>query len=181
MTLHYLCRWQSIIPCSILHQLLKNIPRPKIRKFKAAFIRFGHRSVFIPTLSRCVRPCPILWYMFQYYFPSTSGSPRWFLLPLRPSDWTAVCISLLCHACCRKVKENKLAASARSGLFVSHTEQIVLPLILVTWRKWWAPNNASKWQMGFNSAFKGLRHARLCCFVWVKGESWNCPARVLSA
>jgi len=31
-----------------------------------------------------------------------------------------------------------------------------LTLILVTWRKWWAPNNASKWQMGFNSGFKGL-------------------------
>jgi hypothetical protein len=24
------------------------------------------------------------------------------------------------------------------------------------WKLWWAPNNASKWQMGFNSAFKGL-------------------------
>jgi len=32
----------------------------------------------------------------------------------------------------------------------------VLTLILLTWRIWWAPNNASKWQMGFNSAFKGL-------------------------
>ena len=31
-----------------------------------------------------------------------------------------------------------------------------LTLILLTWRKWCAPNNASKWQMGFNSAFKGL-------------------------
>jgi len=31
-----------------------------------------------------------------------------------------------------------------------------LTLILLTWRIWWAPNNASKWQMGFNSAFKGL-------------------------
>jgi hypothetical protein len=29
-------------------------------------------------------------------------------------------------------------------------------LILLMWRIWWAPNNASKWQMGFNSAFKGL-------------------------
>ena len=27
--------------------------------------------------------------------------------------------------------------------------------ILKTWRIWWAPNNASRWQMGFNSAFKG--------------------------
>ena len=31
-----------------------------------------------------------------------------------------------------------------------------LTLILLTWRKWWTPNNASKWQMGLNSAFKGL-------------------------
>jgi len=31
-----------------------------------------------------------------------------------------------------------------------------LTLILLTWRIWWAPNNASEWQMGFNSAFKGL-------------------------
>jgi len=31
-----------------------------------------------------------------------------------------------------------------------------LTLILLTWKIWWAPNNASRWQMGFNSAFKGL-------------------------
>jgi hypothetical protein len=28
-----------------------------------------------------------------------------------------------------------------------------LTLILLTWRIWRAPNNASKWQMGFNLAF----------------------------
>jgi hypothetical protein len=32
-----------------------------------------------------------------------------------------------------------------------------LALILLTWRIWWAPNNANRWQMGFNSAFKGLK------------------------
>jgi hypothetical protein len=32
----------------------------------------------------------------------------------------------------------------------------VLTLSLLMWRIWWAPNNASKLQMGFNSAFKGL-------------------------
>ena len=31
-----------------------------------------------------------------------------------------------------------------------------LTLNLLTWRKW-TPNNVSKWQMGFNSAFKGLK------------------------
>jgi hypothetical protein len=31
-----------------------------------------------------------------------------------------------------------------------------LTLILLTWNIGWAFNNANKWQMGFNSAFKGL-------------------------
>jgi hypothetical protein len=31
-----------------------------------------------------------------------------------------------------------------------------LNLILLTWTIWRAPTNASKWRMGFNSAFKGL-------------------------
>ena len=34
--------------------------------------------------------------------------------------------------------------------------QHFLTLILLTWRIWWAPTNASRWHMGFNSAFKGL-------------------------
>jgi len=28
----------------------------------------------------------------------------------------------------------------------------------ITWKIWWAPNNASRLQMGFNSALKGLKH-----------------------
>jgi hypothetical protein len=32
----------------------------------------------------------------------------------------------------------------------------VLTLNPLTWRIWWAPNNASRWQIGFNSAFEGL-------------------------
>jgi len=32
-----------------------------------------------------------------------------------------------------------------------------LTLILLTWIKWWALNNASRQQMGFNSGFKGLK------------------------
>jgi len=31
-----------------------------------------------------------------------------------------------------------------------------LTLILLTWRKWLTPNNASRQQMGFNPGFKGL-------------------------
>jgi len=34
----------------------------------------------------------------------------------------------------------------------------ILTLILLMWRIRWASNNARKWQMGFNSAFKGLKY-----------------------
>jgi hypothetical protein len=36
------------------------------------------------------------------------------------------------------------------------TYRLLLTLILLTWRIWWAPHTASKCQMGFNSTFKGL-------------------------
>ena len=40
----------------------------------------------------------------------------------------------------------------------NHTyENANLNLYLLKWKIWWAPNNASKWQMGFNFAFKGLK------------------------
>jgi len=43
-----------------------------------------------------------------------------------------------------------------SGIFKELLGPRPLTLILLTWRIWPAPNNASKWQMGFNLAFKGL-------------------------
>ena len=40
---------------------------------------------------------------------------------------------------------------------MSHILKGPLTLTLLMWTKWWAPASASKWQMGFNSAFKGLK------------------------
>ena len=37
-------------------------------------------------------------------------------------------------------------------------QAVSLTLTLLTWTKWWARASASKWRMGFNSAFKGLIH-----------------------
>jgi len=47
----------------------------------------------------------------------------------------------------------------------------ILTLILPMWRIGWALNNASRWQMGFNLAFKGLIcmlhiHLVLLCLYW---------------
>jgi len=45
---------------------------------------------------------------------------------------------------------------------------IGLTLTLLSWRIWWAPNNASKWQIGFNLSFKWLNDLDFrwyCIFV----------------
>jgi len=41
-----------------------------------------------------------------------------------------------------------------------------LTLILLTWRIWWAANNASRWQMGFNSVFKELSTDKNDLVTW---------------
>jgi len=48
---------------------------------------------------------------------------------------------------------------------------ITLTLNPLTWRIWWAPNNASRWQMGFNSAFKGLNANSLQQGVFLCGAT----------
>jgi hypothetical protein len=46
-----------------------------------------------------------------------------------------------------------------------------LTLNPLTFKIWWAPNNASRWQMGFNLAFKGLIMidyvCTLLCVQWL--------------
>ena len=48
------------------------------------------------------------------------------------------------------------AAFIESFSFSEHSGY--LTHILLTWTIWRAPTNASKWRMGFNSAFKGLHN-----------------------
>jgi hypothetical protein len=53
------------------------------------------------------------------------------------------------------------------------TWERTLTFILLMWRIGWAPNSVSKWQMGFNSAFKGLICSvfrALICAESVKNE-----------
>jgi len=48
-----------------------------------------------------------------------------------------------------------------------------LTLHLLTWRIWWAPNKASKGQMGFNSAFKGLNFHTGSHTQWMGLSAWR--------
>jgi len=46
---------------------------------------------------------------------------------------------------------------------MAQTLKKFLTLNLLTWRIWWALNNASKWQMGFNEANqKKRKRLRVC-------------------
>ena len=40
----------------------------------------------------------------------------------------------------------------------------ILTLNPLTWKIWCAPNNTSRWQMGFNSAFKGFKFVAIFQF-----------------
>jgi hypothetical protein len=51
---------------------------------------------------------------------------------------------------------NRLVSLTKPQCPLCGVELIYLTLILLTSTKWRAPASASKWQMGFNSAFKGL-------------------------
>jgi len=54
------------------------------------------------------------------------------------------------------VVESVYSAVRTESLYNTDTSR-PLTLYLLVWRIWWATNNASKGQMGFNLAFKGLR------------------------
>jgi hypothetical protein len=63
---------------------------------------------------------------------------------------TAIFVLGICHFCLRPL--NYLL----QAVFLTLMFEMLLTLILLRWNVGWAPNNASKWQMGFNSAFKGV-------------------------
>jgi len=51
---------------------------------------------------------------------------------------------------------------------------VILTLNPLTWKIWWAPNNASIWQMGFNSAFEGLNRPLIFTLhIWCLREFWS--------
>ena len=55
------------------------------------------------------------------------------------------------HRVLRRDDDNKYVAN---HTFIRH-----LTFTLLVWTIWWGPNNASKWRMVFNSAFKGLKNS----------------------
>ena len=72
----------------------------------------------------------------------------------------SVCLSVCLCACSNSFPIGQIVLNFDIWLFCRKSSQKItglLTLILLTWRIWWANTNASKWQMWFNSAFKGLK------------------------
>jgi hypothetical protein len=71
----------------------------------------------------------------------------------------AIVYHIAVSACCNKIQIKQIARVSKfyTVWIILIRIKYFLTLILPTWTIGWAPNNASKWQLGFNSAFKGLR------------------------
>jgi len=102
-------------------------------------------------------------------------------------------VTTLRHACFNGIQKRELVlkwyqrqftAAAYCLIFFTNTYKLShsLTLIMLTWRIRWAPNNASKWQIGFNSSFKGLiyifgtfakRRATASLLLSVRLFPWN--------
>jgi hypothetical protein len=59
---------------------------------------------------------------------------------------------------CWSTKWGLFCVVRRHETAVMWCRDATLTLIMLTWKIRWAPNNASRWQVGFNSAFRGLNH-----------------------
>ena len=97
---------------------------------------------------------------------------------LRMGGWHHV--SLVELFACNSAAVYSLLSSDKMTVQVSYAynRKTKLTLTLLTWRIWWAPNNASRWQVGYNSAFKGLTSVQLHFFSGCRQNivDWWCQA-----
>jgi len=72
-----------------------------------------------------------------------------------------------------RLRVNVTCYSITWSLLKSHVEECSLTPILLMWRIWWATNNASKWQMGFNLTFKWFNALRMVAYRQPQGTVWR--------
>ena len=107
------------------------------------------RSAAASLLRSWVRIPPGAWTFVCCECCVLSGRDLWDELITRPEESYRLCCVVVCD-----LETSRIGAPYIYN--ISSLRVNDLTLILLTWSKWWTPNNATKWQMGFNSAFKGL-------------------------
>jgi len=128
-----------------------------------AHYRLHKNPLFLPILSR-KNPAQVLpTDLFQIHFSNIlfAGLP----LSLFPSGPPIITLCVFLYSAMRATYAAHLIILDLLTLIITGEEYNTrsfslrshLTLILLTWSIGWAPNNARKWQMGFNLAFKGLK------------------------
>ena len=121
-----------------------------------------------------------IWSIECDYNPCNTARDLLYIYRKEMHSFTAKLVTQTIQSVCDSLDDNSqesLLSLLSPGSFKSHespslpdeesleldrccfSEGPFLTLILLMRRIWWAANNAGKWQMGFNSAFKGLMSA----------------------
>ena len=99
---------------------------------------------------------------------------------LRSKHYTLnACNCVFSLAVCNAVRSSKYPSLYSVAQKWPVTRRNMLTFSLLMWRIWWAPNNASKWQMGFNSAFKVLNNSDFCATRCI-AVKYRCDGLILS-
>ena len=132
-----------------------------LQLFKIHFIRTisaGERPMAARLLRSWVQIPPGAWIFVCCECRVLSGRGLCDELITRPEESYRLCCVVVCD-----LEKSRMGAPYIYD--ISRLKVNDLTLILLTWRKWWAPNNASKQHMGFNSGFKGL--------IWVAAQHYS--------
>ena len=94
--------------------------------------------------------------------------------------------SFLHQRCTKKVRDNCSITSQVTGTLLSQRFSAfsgslffvcaMLTLNPLKWKIWWAPNNASRWQIEFKSPFKGLTRSSPYHYVHIRTYKIFLPA-----
>ena len=95
-------------------------------------------------------------YVFMLITSVTRKYFRSCFLSSRYKVWNTQLVKKMCNIKYCMETHTILVYFSFPSMTLPYMLQLFLTLILLTWRIWWAPNNGSKWQMGFNLVFKGL-------------------------
>ena len=140
---HSLTPWNR----ALLQRLISSQPVKKFPtfygtwRFITAFTSACHLSLSWTSSIQSIPPHPTSWrsILILSYFPSMPGSPKWFLSFRFPHQNPAYA-SPLPHTATYPIHLILLDFITRTILGEQYRS---LTLTLLTWRIWWAPNNAS--------------------------------------
>jgi hypothetical protein len=89
----------------------------------------------------------------------------WAAAPLAPSPLRPLAPRHL-HHIASVITITEFCSNAFHSFPLNEIRTNAVTLTLLKWRIGWAPNNASRWQMGFNLPFKGLKVKGLGVQFW---------------